>query len=525
MILRKPYAFFIKHFRLLHFILSFLMLYCTYYSKKLLDFFNEYIIESVNLKDQDLISIYAPKLYQIVPFLIIIVLIIILVVLFLKKKPTMIYISNVISYIYTIIIIQISISILDTLSSTMVDVRTIRLIRDFIIISFILQIISTIIFFIRSIGFDIKKFDFKEDLKELEINEEDREEFELEINVDKNKLRRNVRKNIRFLKYSYKENKLLIQIVSITLVILTIFATYYLYTKKEKTFKENEYITNNGITLKINKSYITNTDYKGNIIDEDSIFVILQIDIKTNNSDNKLDIATSKLSVGEYSYIPTYEYKESFFDFGNVYLGDKLTNEYQNKILVYQIPKQLMDKKIEFNFVNKSTMSKIRVKLNLNNLISLSDEVKVNIKEELDLKDSVLSEYKLSINSFDIQKKYKLNYDFCYDSKCYESYEYIVPSISTNVDKSILKIDGTLSGNKTINKLNNLYDIISNFGTLYYDVDGNTKTNKIALKQVVSNKAKENNIFYIEVPSELESASSISIKFKIRNKIYEYVLK
>jgi hypothetical protein len=502
------------------------MLYCIYYSKKLLDFFNEYIIESINLKGQDLISIYVPRLYQVIPFLIIIVLAIILTVMIIKKKPMMFYIINIASCIYTIIIVQVAKSTLNNMESALVDARAVRLIRDFIMISFIIQIICTTIVLIRSIGFDVKKFDFKEDLKELEINEEDREEFEVEFNIDQNKAKRNARRKIRYLKYAYKENKLLVHIVSIVFVFLIIIFGTYTYIKKEKPVKENVYITNNGITLKVNKSYITATDYKGNIISEDSIFVILQIDIKTNSSNvDTLDIATAKLSVGEYSFIPTYDYKDTFFDFGDVYLSDKLSSDYQTKILVYQIPKQLKDENIEFHFVNKTTMDKRIVKLGLNDLTLKLDEDKLNLNEELDFKDSILSGYKLTINNFDIQKKYKLEYNFCYNNDCFTSYEYIVPSINTNIDKSILRLEGVLTIEKPISKLNDLYDIISSFGTIYYSIDGNLKTNSIALNKLTSTKKKENNIFYIEVPSELENASSISIKFKIRNKIYEYVLK
>ena len=43
MILRKPYAFLIKHFKFIHIILTFLLSYVFYKSVNLLTFFNEYI--------------------------------------------------------------------------------------------------------------------------------------------------------------------------------------------------------------------------------------------------------------------------------------------------------------------------------------------------------------------------------------------------------------------------------------------------------------------------------------------------
>lgn len=526
MILRKPYAFFIKHFKMIHVLLSFLMLYSIYHSKRVLDFFNSYIVENINLKGQELASIYTPLLYQIVPFLIITILIIILVVMALKKKQFTFYVINIISYIYTSIVIQVSKITLSNMASSTIDPRSIRLIRDIVMISFIFQIVGIIIVFIRAIGFDIKKFGFKQDLKDLEINEEDREEFEVEFNFDKNKTTRKIRKKIRFLKYTYKENKLLVHLViAISVFILIFFGSFY-YIKKEKPVKENTYISNNGISLKVNKSYITNTDYKGNVISEDSIFVILKIDIKTNSSNiQQLDVATTKLMVGNYSFIPTFDYNNSFFDFGSVYLGEKLSKDYEKKVLVYEIPKKLKNELIEFRFINKNNMDKKRVKLNINDLTLNLTQYNYNLNEEIDFKDSILSGYKLAINGFDIQKKYKLDYNFCYNNECTLSYEYLVPSVSDNVDKSILKLQGELVYDNSIFKLNDLSDIISAFGVINYSIDGVNKTNKIPLRKVTSTKKKEKNVFYIEVPSEIENSNNISIKFVIKDKIYEYMLK
>lgn len=71
MILRKPYAFFIKHFKLIHIILAVLACYSIYRTKLLLDFFNEYSSTIINVQGQDLITPLLPGLYQAIPLLII----------------------------------------------------------------------------------------------------------------------------------------------------------------------------------------------------------------------------------------------------------------------------------------------------------------------------------------------------------------------------------------------------------------------------------------------------------------------
>ena len=116
MILRKPYAFFIKHFKLMHIILSVLVCYSLYNTKELLEFFNEYAKTIINVTGQNLYEILIPGLFHILPFLIIIFSIIILVVLAIKKKPNLFYIINIFIYIYTFIIIEVSNSTLHTMS-------------------------------------------------------------------------------------------------------------------------------------------------------------------------------------------------------------------------------------------------------------------------------------------------------------------------------------------------------------------------------------------------------------------------
>ena len=192
MILRKPYAFFIKHFKLLHFILIILMFYSIYNTKQILDFFNEYSMTNINLFGQDLIEPLFPKLLQFMPFLITIILLIILFVLAFKKKPFVFYLFLILSNIYNGILFQIALSTVYDLTTKVVDTRIVMLVRDLIFISFIIQLVGIIITSVRAVGFDIKKFEFDIDLRKIDITEEDREEVEVQINFDKNLFIRNL---------------------------------------------------------------------------------------------------------------------------------------------------------------------------------------------------------------------------------------------------------------------------------------------------------------------------------------------
>lgn len=532
MILRKPYAFFIKHFKLIHLILAVFVFYAIYRTKLLLDFFNEYSLATINVTGQDLVTPLLPTFFQIIPILIIIFATIVLVVMAYKKKPYLFYIITIIIYIYVLIITQVSKGTLNTLYTTLVDVRTIRLIRDLITLAFATQLFSLVIILVRATGFDVKKFDFKSDLKELEINEEDREEVEVQINFDPNKKLRSLRKKIRYLKYSYKENRLffnsifIVAIVSIVLVIvLSIFSG-------DKIIDQNVYFYGNNFTVSLTDSYLVNTDYKRQVIDEDYYYLLLKLQIKNNTSRTfGLDISTTKVLIDNYVYTPTTKNKSSFFDFGTVYQNENIGQEFETKVLVYEIPKELIDEDIIFSFVDKNTLDKngnfasTKVRVEYQDLTGITSRETANLNEELSFENSILNDYKINITSFDIASSYKLEYNFCISNECYPSYEYVKPSITSNYDKVLLRITGSLTKQTNIDNIYDLYDFIEYFGNLYYVVDGQRKVQNVQFKEVTSKKANQPNTYYIEVLKEVENASSISLVFTIRNRNYEYVLK
>jgi len=529
MILRKPYAFLIKHFKLIHVILAFLVCYSIYYTKQLTDFFTEYSNTIINVAGQDLASTLTPILFQIIPFLIIVFSIILLVVMIVKKKPNLFYIINIISYIYTFVIVQISKFTLNTMALTLIDVRQARLIRDIITISLIIQVMCAVIIFIRATGFDIKKFNFKQDLKELDISPEDREEFEVEFSLDKNKIKTKLRKRIRFLKYRYKENKILFWVLSVIVIIFLSTSIYFGFFYKEKILSENTYFGGNGITLKITNSYLTNTDYKGNLIDEDNYYLILQIEAKGNNK--KLEESSLKILIDNYVYTPTLNNKDSFFDFGKIYFGENIGGNLEKKVLVYEIPKELIDKEFIFSYVLRNTLNSfvvndIKVSLAPEKLTETSLK-EVRLQENLQLQDSILDDYQIKIDEYAIAKRFKVNYNFCVNKKdeCYLSVEYLKADIISNYDKSLLKIKGSLIKENQIQGIYDLYDFIDNFGTLYYEIDGITKRHSVKLKEVVSSKVKKQDTYYIEVLDEVENADSIYLLFNVRDKQYKYILK
>ena len=528
MILRKPYAFLIKHFRLIHIILAFLSLYTVFKTRTLLNFFNEYAMDMVNMVGQDLSYELIPSSYVLMPILIIGVTLIVLVVMIVKNKPSVFYGINIALYVYVLVSIFVSRSTLVTLSQTILDIRAIRLVRDLITLSFALQFVSVIIVSIRAIGFDIKKFNFKEDLKELEIDEADREEFEIELNFDKNDILKKIKKRKRYIMYSYKENKALYNIFFIGIASLAFYFVYANFISKAPTLNQGVFFSGNGFTLKIEDSYLTDKDYEGNVID-DNCYLILKAKIRANKNGSRLDLATTKIIVGAYRFIPITYNKDKFKDFGNVYQDGKIGTEFEDIILLYQIPKQIMDNDIIFFYANKNSYDNknegTNVKINYVNLMENTSTQTFMMGEDIDFTDSILKNYSLHIDSFDIRDKFKISYNHCYAGKCYESYEYLKPNLNTNYDKVLLKITGELVYDNPSVDINDLYDFIEYFGEVKYAVDGIVKTAKINSNEITSSKVTKKNEYYIELPADALDTTSLSIIFTIRTQEYKYILK
>ena len=67
--------------------------------------------------------------------------------------------------------------------------------------------LSFLILFIRITGLDLNKFGFKNDKEFLELEQADREEFEVSVNIDKDAFKRGYKKVLRLIRYFYDKGK------------------------------------------------------------------------------------------------------------------------------------------------------------------------------------------------------------------------------------------------------------------------------------------------------------------------------
>lgn len=525
MILRKPYAFFIKHFKLFNIILTILGIYLIYKLGFIFQFFLDYYKNPIGAVGQDLTGALINNLIYIVGFSIIGFSLIIMSVLSFKKKPIKLYMFSIIVNSLVLILIFVINNILGTIEIRIIDNRTAYAIRDFTLIAIILEFLITIFTLMRSIGFDIKHFSFLKDLEDMKIDIKDNEEFELQIDVDSSKFKRDINRNKRYFKYFIYEHK--VSIIVVVTLILGI-TSYIIYSKTGIYFdmvKQNKLVNIDNITVGVSSSYITNKDYIGNKIFKDKDLVAINIKIKTNSLKQKLNVARFKLVVDKTNYLHTTLYNEKIIDLGKGYTNEIITTEFNEYLLVFEIPKDLSNKKMYLEYDTEND-KKVKFKLDIKNLDNDNLTITNNITEKMDFNNELIKDGYLLLNNYEINDKFKIDYKFCITKdECYDSYEYLVPDYKSNYDKTLLKIEGNIELKKSNISISDLYDFINKFGTLVYTIDNETKRQNISFKEVKPTKTKVKDTYYIEVLDEVKNASSISIELKLRNRIYIYKIK
>lgn len=356
MILRRPYAFFIKHFRLIHLIMFGLFLNNIIKANNILNFFKDYITYNGNI---EVVSTNYINYYIFISAILIIVASIIIYYLMkYKNKPKIFYIYTIIlSIISSIIFIYLyrNIKVLETIP---VSGREIRLFRDIARINFWSLTIFSLPVLVRGLGFDIKKFNFSRDLKELNLSEEDKEEVELTSQIDANSLKRVGRRTFRELKYYYQDNTLIINIIFAIIGIILLIYPFNKYVIN-RDLKEGQILSTDNFNLRVNSSFISNR----NRISPNNSYIIVKISVLGKINKSFLDMNKITLITNNNKYIPSEKYYNYFSDIGVGYHKEILdTKNYHDYILIFNVDNS------EKNYHLKYLNSKKLIRINPNNL-------------------------------------------------------------------------------------------------------------------------------------------------------------
>ena len=325
MILKKPYAFLIKYFRLIHLVIMGLFTYVAIKNREVYKFLKKVIVDSAY--KYNALEYINYKIY----IFIVIAIILCGIVYFLlryKDKPRKIYIFTIIWYIIISVFIFVVYGYINKLSAMAINQKTIRLYRDLLSIVMCGEYYIIIFMLVRGLGFDIKKFNFSKDAQELNLSAQDSEEVEVNINVDTTNLVRGARKQRRELGYFFQEFKIYILVILVLVFGIVGYKMYAYFSSKYKVYKENE-IFGNIYNMVIRDSYYE--------IDDDNNYVIINFDVLKYGKRDRLNLGNMILMVGDSNYTVDKNICYQFKNLGNCYKKQYIDTTMKNYIVVYPV--------------------------------------------------------------------------------------------------------------------------------------------------------------------------------------------
>lgn len=532
MIIKKPYAFLIKKFRLIHTILFVLLLYIAIKTFDIYTFFNDYAINHVYLSSGNLASSYI----SVFTFIIIVIAILfgtlIYYILSIKNKRRNTYLLLCIYYILMFIFFIFIFNVLQKLNYNSFDVKTVRAIRDIMFMVLIPQIIFLFIIFSRALGFNIKSFDFKKDLEEMQIDKSDYEEVEVTLGNNNYKFARFFRKTIRLLKYFVLENKFIVIVIASIALLITSLIVFLNLRVYNINYNEKQELLAHQLWYTVTESVITNTNMNGVVIDKNKSYVIVKLKIDNKYStDQTINRNTFKLEVNNDIISPKLTSTDSFLDLGDQFSSFTIrSGEVVEKTIIFEIDnKDIKDEyifKIK-NFDNSSFGSLDSeykdIIIKPKSLTKSIDKGKYQIPTEIKFNDTVLDNTVINISNYQISEMFKEKYDYCLDTTCYKN-TYVVKPMSYG-NNTILRIESNLNMDKNVfmNKyIKKASDFYKYYSLIKYRAYGVTKSISTNIIQVDYDNDKYS---YIEVPKELENANKIELILTIRGVKYTIVLK
>ena len=521
MILRKPYALFIKMFKPIHIFMALLTTYLIFNTNRILSFFSEYIRSNNSVVGELLSDKLVTNSLLIIPIVLIIISLIFLGVMFSKQKPVAFYVINIFCFLCILIITIYVSNFLVVMEESIVSIKMIKLYHDLILINMIIEIIIFVLLIIRGFGLNFKKFNFDSDISKFDISASDNEEFELNISVDIDSAKRKRKRKLRLFKYFYNENKLIINLTVIILIILTVSCFLYFNFNKKQEKIEGVVYNLSKFNFKVNKTILTTEGFDGKKI-TDNYLVVVDASFQSNLKNVSLFLKDISLEVGDAIFYVQTKYSNDLLDIGVAYNNETLNTNFKDYIFVFEIPEKYIESDLFLIYNNEGV--KTKVKLNPKHFAKNDFSVEKNIGDSISFKES-LGDVSFTINSFEIKDKFLINYNYCIKpDECVSSKEYLKASIDENFDKYVLKLSVVFEDKRDL-KINDFYNFFDSFGMIYYKFKDSWYSQTSDFENITSKKIKEKNDVYIGVNSNILYADEIKLIFNIRGSEYEYILK
>ena len=528
MIIKNPYNFIAKHYRLINIIILIPMIYLMLKFRDISGFFKDFVRDGYRTVETNFADTYVTTLTFVALAFMVAYNTFFYITFVTKKKNGLFYAIGAIVYI---ILILLALLFHGTMMGiTKVDATFANFVRDMGNLSVFPQYALILITVVKVLGFNIKTLRFEKKAA-LEIDE-DEEEIEIQIGSDTNSAKRSLVHFIREIKYYVLENKFVFSVIGVVIAFGALIGLF-IHIKNNKTFTFNQEVTVDSFNIALKESYITNIDYRGNVIAKDTYFLVVKLGLYNTRGDTTIDNSVFRITFGDTTLYPTYDRSPRFVDIGKPYVGQVIKYQEQDDyVFVYELTPKQVKGTYKLTILNslksedgelKKTYKNINVKpKNITKEHNLGD---INIGKEVKLKDTTLGNTLFAIKSFEIKEYYVYNKEECDEYECKSHKENVVPSPGS----VIMVIEDVIQYDEKSSYYKNTYqDFYGDFASLIITPAEIRGTERPAFKssmKEITPKDLKGKVKLYEVSVDALNAKKIDMLVSIRNYSFTVHLK
>ena len=529
MIIKNPYNIIAKHFRIINAFVLLPMVYLLYKFKDISGFFRDYVRSGYKTIETNFADTYVTTLMFVALVFMVAFYGILYGIFLAKKKKGTIFGIGAIIYM---VMIALALLFHGTMSGiTNIEATFANFVRDMANLSVFPQIFMILVALTNASGFNIKTLRF-EKKSALAINEDD-EEIEIKIGSEGNSAKKTIVHLIRELKYYILENKFVFSVLGGIVLIAIVITLYINIRVNNRVYTFNQEVSADTFNIALKDSFISDVDYKGNVIAKDVYFLVVKIGLVNKSYDTTIDKSVFRITFGDTTLFPTYDRSSRFIDIGKPYEGQIVKyNEENDYVFVYELKKNQIKSSYKMKILNtlkqqdgnlKATYKIINIRPR--NITKTVDLGKSKLGKEIKLKDTTLGDTRLTIKNYQVTDIYTYETEKCdeYDCKKYKQ------SISATPGKSLMIIEDDIKYDEKSSYYRNSYkDFYGDFVNLIVKPPKSAggedrQAYKTTMKNVTPKDLTDKKIY--EVTFEAINAEKLSMQIQIRNSFITVELK
>ena len=523
MIIKKPYAFFIRHFRIIHLLMLVPMLFLTLNFGDMTSFIRKYA-DTMNTAQTNIAGNYI----TIFTFLAILVLLAVNITIYTlmksKRKPTKFYLINSIYYIVLLAMSLLYFAIFQEIDKGKASETLVQLVSGIAVATLLPSYILMPATLMQGLGFNIKTFKFDK-VMDLQIVDDDSEEVEVKFLKGNGEIKKNVIHSVRELKYYALENKEIFTLIGIVLVLVIAISIYLDVGVYNKRYNLNQAFALDSFTMTVKESYITDVDYSGNQIADDKYYLAIKLAIYNKTLESQsIDKSNFRLYFDNKIIYPDYGRSGRFTDIGKNYQGGMIPAQKADEyVLVYELDSSMVKGKYQMKILSsvrkepgKLIPSYKIINIRPKNIVEMKKLSDASVGDSIDLSKTTLGNTKITLKRVNYASRYVYYYDQCSElKKCISRKS----SISPKSSKTFIVIEDAESWDEESSYYKNgKKDFYEDFVTIEYDytnAKGDTKTYESKMVNVTPSVLT--NVRIYEVNNLVPSGDNIKFCVRIRN--------